>query len=251
MGLRIRPLLCGTIRGNKALVNTLGKDVDKWVDNPSIVWYIEGAKERILVDTGMADEERANKYHYPGSRRTPDQEPQNALRRIGVRAEDIDMVIYTHLHWDHCHNADKFKNATFIVHRDELSFAIAPIPPYYRSYEALAIGLKPPFLEIPFETIAKEREVARGVTVFPTPGHSPGHQSVAVETDKGVYVITGDAVFVYENWEGDPERKMRFWPIGRYYDIGKVWESFERIAEIADFILPGHEMRVFDKEVYP
>jgi glyoxylase-like metal-dependent hydrolase (beta-lactamase superfamily II) len=218
---------------------------------PAIAWYIDGADERILVDTGMPNSERASKWHYPGSSRSKDQEIQNQLAKIGLKPSDIDIVVYTHLHWDHSHNCGKFKNATFIVHRDELSFAVAPIPPYYRSYESLVLGIKPPFLEIPFELAKGEKDISRGVQLFPTPGHSPGHQSVAVETSKGTYVITGDAVFCYENWYGDPVAHLPFIMIGRYMNIEQAWESLERIKEIASYVLPGHEVKVFEKEKYP
>ena len=45
-----------------------------------------------------------------------------------MKPEDIDIIIQTHLHWDHCANTSKCKNAKVIVHEDELRFALAPHP---------------------------------------------------------------------------------------------------------------------------
>jgi hypothetical protein len=74
---------------------------------------------------------------------------------------------------------------------------------------------------------------------------------VAVETKKGTYVITGDAVMSWENWEGDPVNHLPFIMNGRYMNLVWSWESFFRIKEVAKFVLPGHEIKVFDQTEYP
>jgi glyoxylase-like metal-dependent hydrolase (beta-lactamase superfamily II) len=173
------------------------------------------------------------------------------LKKIGVNPEEINKVIFTHLHWDHCHNLRFFRNAKFYAHGDEVRFAFTPLPPYYRSYESPHLGITPPFSETPFHLTKGEEEIADGIFIFPTPGHSPGHQSVAIETRKGTYVITGDAVMSWENWEGDPVNHLPFIMNGRYIDLQRSWESFFKIKERAEFILPGHEIKVFDQKEYP
>ncbi|MFE7792698.1 MBL fold metallo-hydrolase [Streptomyces sp. NPDC057460] len=52
---------------------------------------------------------------------------ENALARLGVRADDVDPVVNTHLHWDHCSKNDAFPNAEILVHAP--SWATPPAVP--------------------------------------------------------------------------------------------------------------------------
>lgn len=251
MDLRIVPINTGFIHVDKGGTLTQGRGYGEKTFIPAIAWYIGGGKEKIMVDTGMCGTARADRYHHAGSYQEEDQSIERALKKMGVGPEEIDKVIFTHLHWDHCHNLRFFNNAKFYAHIDEVRFAFTPLPPYYRSYESLHLGITPPFSETPFHLTKGEEEIADGIFVFPTPGHSPGHQSVAVKTKDGCYVIAGDAVMSWENWKGDPANHLPFIMNGRYFDLQRSWESFIKIREKAQFVLPGHEMKVFDRKEYP
>ena len=89
----------------------------------------------------------------------------------------------------------------------------------------------PPFQgrEFPLLKGEAEQQILPGISAFFTPGHSPGSMSVAVETADGPYVIAGDAVMTYDNLRGDPAKRQKFLPIGRYTDIFQVFDSLERI----------------------
>lgn len=251
MNLRIRPIVTGRIYCDKGTTITLGKDRGKMIYVPSLAWYIKGGKEKILIDTGMCDTKRANKYHYRGSTQKPNERIDLALKRIGVNVKDINKVILTHLHWDHCQHLKMFKNASFFVQKDELEFALNPTPDYYRSYESEKIGLKPHFLKIKFNLLNGDKKICDGVSVISTKGHSPGHQSVVVNTKKRKYVIAGDAVMSWENLRPNKKTKNEFTIIGRHMNIEQAKNSISKIKEIADFILPGHEKGVLKKKVYP
>lgn len=251
MDLRIVPINTGFIHVDQGGTLTQGRGYGEKINIPATAWYVYGGEEKVMVDTGMCETSRADRYHHAGSYQEEDQRIDRALKRIEVDPEEISKVIFTHLHWDHCHNHRLFKNAKFYAHINEVRFAFAPLPPYYRSYESTHLGIIPPFSETPFEITKGPEEIAQGITVFPTPGHSPGHQSVAVETRRGIYVITGDAVMSWANWEGDPANQLPFIMNGRYIDLEKSWESFFRIKERAKFVLPGHEMKIFGQKEYP
>ena len=127
---------------------------------------------------------------------------ENALGRLGVLAEDVDLVVNTHLHWDNCSNNAAFGNAEILVQRAELSHAAAPCAGHHRAYR-IHPGSIPPFALCldrvrPLDGAA---EVAPGIGVVPLPGHSPGSQGVHVRTGEGTFVITGDCVDTLENWE--------------------------------------------------
>lgn len=101
----------------------------------------------------------------------------------------------------------------------------------------------------------KEREIVEGVRLIPLPGHTPGTIGVVVETDKGPYVIAGDAVPKYGNLKGSPEERLPYLMSGIYTDMVAMWKSFEIIDEIVehDFlrVIPGHDPLVFQKDKYP
>lgn len=222
--------------------------------------YIGGAKKKIVVDTGPPDLERSLKYHpYSKSEpRKPEQKMVAQLAKAGVTPEEIDIVVLTHLHWDHVGDVTKFPNAEFIVSQEELRFALNPLPCLYVAYEALQLGMQPEFLKVieRIKTVEmKEKEIVEGVRVIPLPGHTPGSIGVVVDTEKGPYIITGDAVPKYGNLKGAPEERQPYLMTGIYTDMMAMWKSFERIDEIVggDYskVIPGHDPLVFQKERYP
>ena len=251
MQLKIIPLVTGHIYCDKGKVITLGKDIDKMIYVPSLAWYIEGGKEKILVDTGMCSTEKANKYHYKGSIQKPDEKIDLALKNIGIDVKSIKKVILTHLHWDHCQNLELFKNASFFVQKDELKFALNPHPSYCKSYESEKIGATSSLKDMNFNLLKGDQEICDGISVISTKGHSPGHQSVIIETIKGKYIIAGDAVMSWENLKPDKKTNKEFIMIGRYLNMEEASTSISKIKKKADFILPGHEKEVLKKKIYP
>ena len=62
-----------------------------------------------------------------------------------------------------------------------------------------------------------DEEIIPGIEVFLTPGHTPGSQCVRVNTEDGYYLIAGDTVNIYENWEGNA--KYHHVPAGIHVDL--------------------------------
>lgn len=222
--------------------------------------YIGGLNKKIVVDTGAPEMDRALKYHSYAMTKPnkPDQNSVSQLEKIGVKPEEIDIVILTHLHWDHVGEVMKFPNAQFIVSQVELRFALDPIPALYVAYEALQIGMEPLFLKVMerIKTVEmQEKEIMEGIKVIPLPGHTPGSIGVVVETEKGPYVICGDAVPKYGNLEGAPKEHLPYLMSGIYTDMQAMWKSFERVDEIVkgDYTkaIPGHDAKVFQQKRFP
>jgi glyoxylase-like metal-dependent hydrolase (beta-lactamase superfamily II) len=132
----------------------------------------------------------------------------NGLRSLGVRPEDIEVVISTHLHHDHVGNNDLFPRATKLARAEE-----SPGPDY--------------------EAVSEDRAVGPDVWLMHTPGHSRGSMSVVVAADDARYVIAGDAMPTRDNCE-------RWVPPGINYDPQLALRSMRRIVDEADVIVPGH-----------
>ena len=135
---------------------------------------------------------------------------KSAFKQIGkIFPDDVDMVVLTHCHTDHIGNVSLFKNATVYVHEGEEC-------------------------TIPNAKIVKEdTEIAKGVRLVHTPGHSNGSMSVFVEADRR-YAIVGDAAPLKDNFT------KRIIP-ALHTDADAARESLEKIAEWADVIVPGHD----------
>ncbi|HET8568285.1 MAG TPA: N-acyl homoserine lactonase family protein [Candidatus Limnocylindria bacterium] len=115
------------------------------------------------------------------------------LGSLGVTPGAVDVVVNSHLHFDHAGNDRAFPNATFVVQREHLAHAKGKpdFPGVYWADPALRF--------VPAEG---RMRVAKGVEVVPTPGHAPGHQSLVVDlSESGRVVLCGDAAYTRENLE--------------------------------------------------
>ncbi|MDY6819384.1 MAG: N-acyl homoserine lactonase family protein [Halobacteriales archaeon] len=238
----VTPLCCGTVRLDKSIL-TAGVDVGTRIDAPSICYLIEG-EQTVLVDTSFGELEYMDEIHPSFEcRRSDEQTVSGALGQEGLEPTDIDQVFLTHLHWDHCYNLDRFEMADIYVSRTELEYAIAPYPIHAGGYDAKSVGRTPPWLDVHLQPIEGETELCPGVTAFPTPGHTIGHYSVAIETDEGTVVAAADAIPTFENLDGSGNS-----PYIRGLSVNDFewWHSANRIDDRADRILPGHEWGILE-----
>jgi N-acyl homoserine lactone hydrolase len=117
------------------------------------------------------------------------------LAQLGLDPRDIDYVINTHLHFDHAGNNDLLGGATFFVQREQYEFA-KDNPDYPNQYWNLP-GLR-------YELLDGEQELFDGLRAVPTPGHSPGHQSLLLTLPAtGPVILCGDAVYSQDNYDRD------------------------------------------------
>ncbi len=151
--------------------------------------YFETAGRKILIDTGMGnrlDERGIARWHLT----RPQGDVITGLRRLGVQPADIDLVIDTHLHADHCSGnvypdesgemRPTFPNAEYVVQRREYEDAMRPnertaatyLPENYAGLVASG----------QMRLLDGDTEIAPGVWGCVTPGHTPGHMSVMIES---------------------------------------------------------------------
>jgi N-acyl homoserine lactone hydrolase len=149
---------------------------------PSCIHVVDHPDGRILIDTGMIDS-------------TPElDEEWRPFFDAAAIPRDVACVINTHLHFDHCGGNRLFAGTPIYVQRVEREAAREP------DYTV------PDWAEFPGATYVEldgEAEIASGVRVVPTPGHTPGHQSVLVETHDGLVVVGGDVAYTWQAFD-DP-----------------------------------------------
>ena len=142
-------------------------------------WLVRHPEATLLVDTGIGEHLPEEDVREMRITRTPITE---ALAPIGVEPSDVDLVINCHLHADHAGGNVHFRGTRILVQPDELAAARAPD---YSVPEDIDLeGGR-------WEERAGEHEPLPGIRVIPTPGHSPGHQVVSVETDVGRLLLGG------------------------------------------------------------
>ena len=152
-------------------------------------------KEKILVDTGAGELPEKHRALF-NVKRNAEENLKAQLTHHGLTPDDIDIVVNTHLHFDHCGNNALFKNAKFIVQADEYRYAFEPGRFQQAAYLRELFDVK-----IDYELTQSGRQIANDVFVVPTPGHSIGHQSVIIKADNKDYVYCGDAAPTKENLE--------------------------------------------------
>jgi glyoxylase-like metal-dependent hydrolase (beta-lactamase superfamily II) len=119
-------------------------------------------------------------------------------------------------------------------------------------YESQLVNMSPPWLKAldRIELIEGDMEICPGIDIVKIPSHTPGFQGVNVKTANGNYFIGSDFCPLFENWEGQgPLLKHIVSPI--HVNLEDYYDSFARVEKIADFVLPGHDIKVFEKKCYP
>jgi len=154
---------------------------------------VEHPSGLILIDTGAGnkeDEKFKSMYGIENEGADGRTSLEAGLLQLSVRPEDISIVINTHLHFDHAggntyrdeSDAIKptFPKARYFVKRGEYDYATHPNERTSASY--FERNFMPVVAAGKFEFVSREREIVKGIRVVPTPGHTPFHQSVLIES---------------------------------------------------------------------
>ncbi|MFQ5997932.1 MAG: N-acyl homoserine lactonase family protein [Candidatus Bathyarchaeia archaeon] len=211
---------------------------------PIRIWqmFIEHREGKMIIDTSF--DPKSHGIRPFGPRQTPEQRIDKQLAKLGLKTRDIDLVANTHLHVDHTGYNRMFKNASFLVQQAELAHCWHNVGTWPFCYDRSLYDIP----DLRYEPVYGDRSVFDGVTLLSTPGHTPGHQSVYVETDKGKRMLyAGDACYLEENI--GPPLKLA----GIYYSAPDYLRSLERLRTIIHekkaFFFPSHDDSFFKKKV--
>ena len=153
---------------------------------------VEAPNALVLIDTGIGnkyDEKFADIYGV--SNAGDPTRLEDGIRHAGFEPSDVDIVLSTHLHFDHAGGntmrrddgavVPSFPNARYVVQRGELDFAYSPNERIRASY--LVDNIDAVTDDDLWDLVDGVAEVTEGVRVLPTPGHTPYHQSVMIESE--------------------------------------------------------------------
>lgn len=233
----IHPIVVGTKLFDKGMM-TYQSGYGKPFVIPIYAWYIAGGDKKVLVDTGemrpIQSEEREKAIG--GKIYTLEQ----GLARFGLTPADIDVVIHTHLHSDHCENDALCEKATIWCHEKELARIHDPHPLDYRYLEDYIAEVEE---NGQIRTVSGDAQILPGIRVMHTPAHTEGGLTVLVDTAQGVAAITGFCV-ILENFFPPKEIKameMEVIPPGTNVNPYLAYDNMLKVRDAADILLPLHE----------
>jgi glyoxylase-like metal-dependent hydrolase (beta-lactamase superfamily II) len=158
---------------------------------------VETPSQRIVVDTGLGNDKEGRKVPAWNNRKEPFLE---AMTKAGFPPDSIDTVLCTHLHVDHVGWNTRlaggkwvptFVNARYVFGKTEYE--------HWRDHseetDKSAVfndSVKPIVDAGKAELVASNYRLSNGISLIPTPGHSPGHMSIHIESDGEQGLLTGD-----------------------------------------------------------
>jgi glyoxylase-like metal-dependent hydrolase (beta-lactamase superfamily II) len=199
---------CGRSLANDESVWTPGENVGRSIEFSSTCWLIKHGSEWLLWDAGVPESAHNDPrgwstlpklivYHL-------DKTLTDQLAKIGLNPRDITHVAISHTHGDHIGNVGLFPNSTILMQQAEYSWIHSPDGANDNVNQLMALARE--LLGTPknLQLIDGAADVFSdgSVTLVPTPGHTPGHQSLLVHLKNfGFVILSGDVVHSEENFE--------------------------------------------------
>lgn len=195
--MKLYALDCGHLGGR---LKDMIEGEDGEVELPIPAYLIEHPKGSVLFDSGMHPDLQADPEAKLGrlarifkfDKYRPGDEVGARLQAIGRDPGRIAYVINSHLHFDHAGGNAQIPNATLVLQQNELEIG--------RDAERAAqFGFDPADVSLghPVKAIDGEHDLFGDgrIVCLPTPGHTPGHQSLKLQLDSGEVVLAGDACY--------------------------------------------------------
>ena len=196
-----------------------------------------------MVDTGFAAPAAAQRG------RTLLRPVAEGLAAIGVRVQEVQDVVITHMHYDHAGNVPLFPQARFHVQDTEMAYCTgramthAHLAAPFDAQNVVDMVRRIFDGRVVFH--AGDDELYPGVTLHHLPGHTLGLQVVRVQTARGPVVLASDAIHFWANLQ-------RAIPFPVVADVVAYLEALRKLQTLApsiDHIIPGHDPEVLQRFV--
>ncbi len=239
----IEPLHCGTLTAGRNMFEAGGDETR--VELPVPAWLIRHDAGTVLFDTGMHPDLTG-----PGEFSDTvalffdvglgaEDLVDARLRKAHVDPADVDLVVLSHLHFDHTGGLGLVPDARVVVQRDEWEAGAD-------DEVAAANSFRQAEYRLGHDVVLAEGEhdlFGDGlVTCIPTPGHTPGHQSLRVRLAEREVVLAADCAYFTVTIDGGPLP-----PIGHDHELQV--ESLDRLRAMragGATVIPGHDKVAFD-----
>ena len=267
---KITTIYCGHTYNLKGSL-TVGLDDDLYLKIPYFAYLLQDGKQNILIDCGINERFLIDgKAHGGYEANAGSKDFLSSLAKAGLKPDDIDLILYTHLHNDHAGNCNFFPNTKSIAQKDEWFNLLDPVfaETVRRDYDPGVI----PFLQNNknFFTIEGDLEVMEGIRLITTRGHTKGSQSVVVNSVNGLRLFIGDhfhlicSGFPYLDEMIDMDGVVHKitpapanWPTipsSLIYDFYAYYDSTKKIRSLIpggdpSYLVCGHDAKVMFGEV--
>jgi glyoxylase-like metal-dependent hydrolase (beta-lactamase superfamily II) len=240
--MKLNFLAAGRLRMKKS-VYVPGAERSEMIELPVSSVLIRHKQGNVLFDTGChpsvvdhAEDRWGSLAKVMNPIMTSDQTLLSSLSCTGVGPDDIDIVVNSHFHPDHCGCNQFFKKATIFAHTKEIEAA--------KASNAEAMGYLKADWETgqPIEAVNGEKDIFgdSSVVLVPLPGHTPGTLGALVGLDRdGQFLLASDSVSLRRNLDADVAPRNT-WNVDEQL---KTFEEVRRIEKGGVTIICGHDDR--------
>ena len=197
---------------------------------------VEHAEGKFIFDTGFDAAHIRNVAAFTEPQQSAEQTIPGQLHLLGIRPHEVTHVINSHYHVDHCGGNKYCTHATTVCHRCEFDVLKAPAPKEEIAYSDISFA--PQIRQVApdvagdiytprFETLSGDQEIAKGVFLFETAGHTAGHYSLMVRlAHRRPMLFTADACYSQKNLD------MMCIQAGNH-DPAQALQSLQRLKDLA------------------
>ena len=207
------------------------------------VWAIKSPTKTFILDTGFAPEMGVKR------KRQHIRSPAEGLKAIGVEPAEVEDVIISHMHYDHCGNYDLFPRARYHLQDREMAYCTGRCMGHVHLRVAFEIDDVVTMVRRVFEGRAVFHDgagrIAPGITVHRVGGHTSGLQVVRVRTRRGWMALASDASHFYANFE----QSRPFPVVANVVEMLEGYRTLHELASSPHHIIPGHDPLVLAR--YP
>ncbi|QXJ33909.1 N-acyl homoserine lactonase family protein [Saccharolobus shibatae] len=166
----------------------------------------------------------------------------NQLKLINLETKDIDLVVVSHLHYDHAGFLGELKNSSIIIQKDELRYAYNPDWFYKNVYYRQDFD----YPDLEYQTINGDYELVDGIRIISLPGHTPGTQGLLIEANNKSVIFTSDAIYTLENIFPKKRKQGFDWSTalwGESVDKVKLLIKLHKVE-----LFPGHDVQFYSNK---
>lgn len=232
---KVKPILAGKFGPVRDDIKYKGGNPSRQEMVPSYIFHLKSDSLNVLVDMSFSSVEKCIELN--GLQCERDGSLERILQNNGINRFAVNIVICTHLHWDHSGNGKMFPNAKIICQRDELDLAVASSH-WETGY---GNGFSGEIIEVMdrIKSLEGNAVLTEGLELVKLGGHSRGSQAVVADTEEGKVIITGDIAMTYRNI-------VELIPIGLHYSLDECIKGLRWLKSQHAVMLPSHDWKTLE-----